>query len=212
MVEADLGDDIKLHNFLTSDLGAQLPLHISLSRPLSLATADKDAFLDKVTHAIRNGGTGDLVVHPSELAWYHSPESERTFLVLGVVATPGDRQDDPKATNAELTALLTRCNSVATLFGQPALYQGNGSEAVGSAFHVSIGWTFGLPDEDASLRVPRLLAQARFRGVRAWQIEVSGVKAKIGNVVSHIPLAADGKRRSFVRAMMVASCGEDVED
>ncbi|KND87331.1 U6 snRNA phosphodiesterase [Tolypocladium ophioglossoides CBS 100239] len=192
LVEADLGNDIKLHNFLTSDLGAHLPLHISLSRPLSLPTADKDAFLEKLTHAIRNGGTDAFAVHPSGLAWYRSPDSDRTFLVLGV-ATSG-KQDDAEPANAELTALLTRCNAVATLFGQPALYQGNRSEAVGAAFHVSIGWTFGLPDEEASRRVLRLFERTRFRGLRACEIEVSGVKAKIGNVVSHIALAAGASK------------------
>lgn len=121
-------------------------------------------------------------MRPSGLAWYRSPDSDRTFLVLRV-ATSGT-QDDAAPANAELVALLTRCNAVATRFGQPALYQGGRGEAVGTAFHVSIGWTFGLPGEEAL----RLFTRARFRGVRAWEIEVSGVKAKIGNVVSHVSL------------------------
>ncbi|PNY28350.1 U6 snRNA phosphodiesterase [Tolypocladium capitatum] len=197
LVGAELGDDVELHSSLTSDLGAPLPLHISLSRPLSLPTADKEAFLEKLTHALGGGGADAFAVRPGGLAWYPSPDSGRTFLTLGVATsgTHGDAEpagDDPanaEPTNAELTALLRRCNAVATLFDQPPLYQGKRGEAVGSAFHVSIGWTFGLPDEQAARRALRLPGRARFRGLRAWAIEVSGVKAKIGNVVSHIALA-----------------------
>ncbi|POR35488.1 U6 snRNA phosphodiesterase [Tolypocladium paradoxum] len=195
LVEAELGDDVTLHNFLTSDLGAQLPLHISLSRPLSLPTAEKDAFLEKLTHAMRRSGTEAFAVRPNGLAWHRSPDSDRTFLVLRV-ATSG-RPDDAAPPNAELVALLTRCNAVAALFGQPALYQGNRGTAVGTAFHVSIGWTFGLPGEEASLRVRGLFERTQFQAVRAWEIGVSGVKAKIGNVVSHISLATGAGKASL---------------
>lgn len=159
--------DATLYSALTSDLGAPLPLHISLSRPLSLPTADKDAFVARLTQAVRRAGPA-FAVRPTALAWHSSPGSGRTFLVLGV-AGPG------------LAALLARCNATAALFGQPALY------AADAAFHVSIAWTLGRPGDGAA---PGLLLQsAPFRRVRAWEMGVAGVKAKMGNVVSHIPLA-----------------------
>lgn len=184
LAEVELGDDIKLRNFVTSDLGAHLPLHISLSRPLSLRTANKDDFLDKVTKSIRSSGTGAFVVRPGGLAWYRSPDSDRMFLVLHVVAGAGTG-----STNPQLMRLLTRCNTVSTSFNQPALYQKTHNEAVGTAFHVSIAWTFEQPDEEASLRVLGLFKRRQFKELQTWKINVSSVKAKIGNVVSDIALA-----------------------
>ncbi|PHH87364.1 hypothetical protein CDD83_8976 [Cordyceps sp. RAO-2017] len=182
----------KLHNFLTSDLGAPLPLHISLSRPLSLRTADKDDFLEQLTQAVRSSGTGAFAVRPSGLAWYRSPDSDRTFLILRVAADdeaqPHGRERPTASTNPQLMALLTRCNTVSTSFNQPALYQRTHREPVDSAFHLSIGWTFSLPSDEASLRALKLFRSRRFRGARSWEIAVAGVKAKIGNVVTHIPL------------------------
>ncbi|KAM4067321.1 U6 snRNA phosphodiesterase [Hirsutella rhossiliensis] len=198
LAEAELGDDIKLRNFLTSDLGAHLPLHISLSRPLSLRAAEKDDFLDRVTKSIRSSGTGAFAVRPGGLAWYRSPDSGRTFLILGVVAGAG-----MGSTNPQLMRLLTRCNTVSTSFNQPALYQKTYNEAVGSAFHVSIAWTFGLPDDEASLRVLRLFKRKQFKKLQTWEIDVSGVKAKIGNVVSHIPLAEMGSQAAAVSSSLL---------
>lgn len=189
LAEAEIGDDIKLHNFLTSDLGAHLPLHISLSRPLSLRTTDKDGFLDKVTKSICSSGTAPFVVRPGGLAWYRSPDSDRTFLILRVVAGAGTG-----STNPQLMRLLTRCNTVSTSFDQPALYQKTHNEAVGAAFHVSIAWTFGLPNDEASLRVLALFRRKRFQELKRWEIEVLSVKAKIGNVVNDIALAELGSR------------------
>lgn len=37
---------IELHSHLTSDLGAELPLHLSLSRPNVLATAQREGFVE----------------------------------------------------------------------------------------------------------------------------------------------------------------------
>jgi hypothetical protein len=45
-----------IHSFLTSDLGAPLPLHISLSRPIGFATEQKDAFVDSLQRVIKSSG------------------------------------------------------------------------------------------------------------------------------------------------------------
>lgn len=187
-IETELHGEVKLHNFLTSDLGAPLPLHISLSRPITLPTAEKDIFLDKVSKAIRGSGVSPFAVVPRGLAWYKSPDSDRTFLILRVTAH-NSSANDMTAPNPELLTILKRCNTVVTMFGQPPLYQQTRNEPVGTAFHVSIAWSFGLPaQEELSLKALKVIKQRRFASVRQWEIDVSAVKVKIGNVVSHVHL------------------------
>jgi U6 snRNA phosphodiesterase len=47
---------VDIHSFMTSDLGAPLPLHISLSRPIGFLTDQKDAFVASLDHAIKASG------------------------------------------------------------------------------------------------------------------------------------------------------------
>ncbi|EKJ75795.1 hypothetical protein NXS19_008418 [Fusarium pseudograminearum] len=182
-IEEQVSSDTKLFNFLTSDLGSPLPLHISLSRPLSLTTSAKDEFLDKITESFNSSGIAPFTVKPQSLAWFRSPDSDRTFLILRVASGP-----DTKPLNPELTSLLLRSNSVAAQFGLPSLYARSPDEPVGGAFHVSIGWTFHLPGDDMSLKTLRLFKQSKFDDIRKLEISVPGVKVKIGNVVNHIAL------------------------
>ncbi|KAL6912707.1 hypothetical protein FSST1_010467 [Fusarium sambucinum] len=191
-IEEQVSSDTKLFNFLTSDLGSPLPLHISLSRPLSLTTGTKDEFLDEITESFNNSGIASFAVKPQGLAWFRSPDSDRTFLVLRV-ASDAVTKDESTPLNSELTSLLSRSNSVAAQFDQPTLYQRDPKEPVGSAFHVSIGWTFQLPGDEMSLKTLRLFKQPKFDDIRKWEISVPGIKVKIGNVVNHISLKA-GRR------------------
>jgi hypothetical protein len=193
-----VSSDTKLFNFLTSDLGSPLPLHISLSRPLSLTTGNKDDFLDKITESFNNSGITPFAVKPQGLAWYRSPDSDRTFLILRVASGPSPAagtKDEARPLNPELTSLLARSNTVATQFGQPSLYQRDAKEKepVGSAFHVSIGWTFHLPGDEMSLKTLRLFRQSKFDDIRKWEISVAGIKVKIGNVVNHVALKKTGR-------------------
>ncbi|KAK7397893.1 poly(U)-specific 3'-to-5' RNA exonuclease [Neonectria punicea] len=190
-IKVELGGEVQLHNFLTSELGSPLPLHISLSRPLSLSTADKDVFLEKITHTIRTSVVAPFTVSPSGLVWFKSPDSNRTFLVLRVISSPPATGEDVTETNPnpELMSLLTRCNATVTAFDQPALYQRSQKGPAGNAFHVSIGWTFDQPDDKTSLKMQQLFEQAK-SGIESWEIDVAGIKAKIGNVVNHIALAS----------------------
>ncbi|RFN43563.1 snrna phosphodiesterase [Fusarium flagelliforme] len=188
-IEEQVSSEIKLFNFLTSDLGSPLPLHISLSRPLSLTTGNKDDFLDKITETFNNSGIAPFAVRPQGLAWYRSPDSDRTFLILRVAST----KDGAEPLNTELTSLLARSNTVAKHFDQPSLYQRDTKEQVGSAFHVSIGWTFNLPADEMSLKTLRLFRQPKFNDIREWEISVPGIKVKIGNVVNHIALKGSGR-------------------
>ncbi|KAF4341767.1 snrna phosphodiesterase [Fusarium beomiforme] len=195
-IEKEVSSEIKLHNFLTSELGSPLPLHISLSRPLSLTTGNKDEFLDKITESFNNSGIAPFVVRPQGLAWYRSPDSDRTFLILRVASGPKpsiNSKDGVKPLNPELTSLLTKSNAIATHFGQPPLYQINAKEPVGSAFHISIGWTFHLPADEMSLKTLRLFRQPKFEEIQKWEISVAGIKVKIGNAVNHIVLKEPGR-------------------
>lgn len=182
-VQDELGSDMELHKFLTSDLGAPLPLHISLSRPLSLSTAEKDDFRDQVSDAIRSGGVHRFAVSPRDLAWYKSPDSDRTFLVMRVEAPC--KTHPTGGANPELLHLLRRCNAVAERFKQPRLYHSTGAE---SAFHISVAWTFGLSGDDAAARTLDMAREKHVQDARSWEIDVSAVKVKIGNVISSVDL------------------------
>ncbi len=182
-VQDKLGSDLELHKSLTSDLGAPLPLHISLSRPLSLSTAEKDDFRDQVSDAIRSGDLHNFAVAPRDLAWYKSPDSDRTFLVMRVEAP--SKAHAAGGANPELLYLLRRCNAVAERFKQPCLYQSTGAE---SAFHISVAWTFGLSKEDAAMRTLDMAREKHVQDARSWEIDVSAVKVKIGNVISNVDL------------------------
>lgn len=47
------GSEGDIHSLLHSDLGAQLPLHISLSRPVVLRTEQRDSFTEIFAKEIR---------------------------------------------------------------------------------------------------------------------------------------------------------------
>ena len=179
-----------LHSFLTSDLGAPLPLHISLSRPFVLQTAAKAGFLRQLTAAIKSASVGPFSVVFSDLFWYRGPDSARAFLVLRAEVAGA-------AHNAPLVALLDRCNAQVAAAGQPALYAGD-ARSTARSFHVSIAWT--LADIE-TWREPTSEVYARWRsstgtgdgqgdgqGEEELRIHVESIKAKIGNVVTDIPL------------------------
>lgn len=47
-------DDMSVHSLLYSDLGAQLPLHISLSRPVVLRTEQRQSFAEALETDIQH--------------------------------------------------------------------------------------------------------------------------------------------------------------
>lgn len=133
------------------------------------------------------------------LAWFKSPDSDRSFLILRVATKPiegrteGSSMNKLQASNHELMSLLTRCNRIAAHFNQAILYQKGDGDDAHSAFHISIGWTFGRPDEPTCLEVLKLFKEKQFRDIHGWNIDIAGIKAKIGNIITHIPLAERGK-------------------
>ncbi|KAI0517151.1 U6 snRNA phosphodiesterase Usb1 [Xylaria bambusicola] len=243
--------------FLTSDLGAPQPLHISLSRPIVLSTSQKDAFLSSLESRIRTSGIAPFELSPLGLQWHRTEESSRSFLVLRVgsrsshhshpankphnlskpekqideksVTNKNDNDDTqntnppspprttpPKSSNPQLSSLLSHTNAIATAFDQPPLYAwakpsdndsgSNQEDTLDGAFHISIAWSFALPSADlrrlteevlntaytisttdADVHAPEC-AKTMGDAVRAMRVRVEGIKAKIGNIVTHIPL------------------------
>ncbi|KAI2614848.1 hypothetical protein GGR54DRAFT_650835 [Hypoxylon sp. NC1633] len=244
---------VTLHSFLTSDLGAPQPLHVSLSRPIVLSTAQKDGFLEQLTSRIGGCGVAPFDLAPRGLEWHRTRESERSFLVLSVgaatdtitattptspastdpnspllqrgrkaagpaldghteqeqeeepvsttpQATPTNNakppQPPPQSQNPELTTLLHHCNALAKAHAQPPLYAsrpGTGSRA--DAFHISIAWSFAEPTAEVRRRTEEVFTRMGLGGeILGTRVRVDGIKAKIGNVVTHVQLPVRGRR------------------
>jgi len=208
-LQAALAPEVKLNGFLTSDLGAPLPLHVSLSRPFALSTGEKDRFLEGLVDRVGRTGIGRFrLACRGGVEWHRTPDSGRSFLVLRVRSreeTDKEKRedareeerdgDDPINHNPELTVLLARCNTAVESYGQPKLYEWADESRIGDAFHVSIAWSFAEPDEELRRGTAKVFDRAEFRdAIVDMDFEVDGVKAKIGNVVNHIPLAREAKR------------------
>lgn len=180
-----------------------------------LGTSQKDAFLSDVQSSVRASGVAPFALAPLGLEWHRTAESARSFLVLRV-GSPDNQAgaSNPQLTTLlarsnAVVAALGQPALYAFAASRDARDEGSGegsSESpnadVDRAFHVSIAWTFAPPS--AELR--RLTVEA-FRGpytptktpmstttitfrdaVAAMRVRVDGIKAKIGNVVTHVPL------------------------
>ncbi|CAK7218023.1 poly(U)-specific 3'-to-5' RNA exonuclease [Sporothrix curviconia] len=194
---ASLGDALgqgqgAFHSFLTSDLGAPLPLHISLSRPFVLTTANKAGFRADVTACVAASGIARFDVALTGLDWFRSPDSARSFLVLRATV-PG-----APTLNQPLVQLLQRCNEQVTAVAQPALYAkgggGDDSNGAASAFHISVAWTLAT-DPGAWAETTQQVYEQWRRDTQdepPLRIPVESIKAKIGNAVTDIPLRKEG--------------------
>lgn len=174
----------KIVSFLKSDLQVQLPLHISLSAPLVLKTAQKDEFREALEEAIASSGAHRFGVTPVDVAWVPNVGQSRFFLVLKL----------SRPENDDLNKLLSACNTCAKTWGLDLLYSQNSDNSCQSlvtkpdtsgAFHISIAWTLRQPtyadQEVINTRAARDLAE--------MTIEFSSVKIKIGNVVTDVQLS-----------------------
>ncbi|EZG03033.1 hypothetical protein H106_06551 [Trichophyton rubrum CBS 735.88] len=190
--ESTEGNGVAIHSLLYSDLGAQLPLHISLSRPVVLLTEQRESFLDLFRDYIKNSKIQPFEVSPQNLAWVSNFENTRWFLVL--------RLNRPA--NNGLNQLLRLSNSSLACFGQPPLYespggtqkrkhgrqaghQRNPSSSTGSidadytsCFHISIAWALEEPSDDEKERLTSIELPAR-----DLIIKFNNVKVKVGNQI-----------------------------
>jgi len=192
-----------IHSFLTSDLGAQSPLHVSLSRPIGFATEQKGGFLASLEQALKSSGIRPFDFHFSNLDWVPNFEKTRWFLVLRIESPTGDG----------MNKLLHVSNKVVQEHGQPPLYaqentpqkasHGNGAKKIrrasdakmdwtgmqdlSKAFHISIAWTLEPPDEEL-VEATKFIATQQLKETKSIAIKVEEIKAKIGNVVTNIRL------------------------
>ncbi|TVY34055.1 U6 snRNA phosphodiesterase [Lachnellula subtilissima] len=201
----------ELHSFLTSDLGAPLPLHISLSRPIGFGTEQKEDFVTSLKSAMESSGIRPFEFAFSGLDWVANFENTRWFLVLRIQKPEFD----------SLNKLLHVCNTVVQDYGQPSLYakatsrnttkstkwhkqetSKNRSSAESSkaywsnlqdfsgAFHISIAWTLASPSEDL-LALTKSIAIDDFQDVAQTRVNIQEIKAKVGNAVANMPLHAN---------------------
>ncbi|KAL8803390.1 MAG: hypothetical protein Q9182_003188 [Xanthomendoza sp. 2 TL-2023] len=214
--QAALPRDVRLHSLLKSDLGAALPLHISLSRTLMLATHQRQSFTDALQIAIEDSGVKPFSVTPDDLRWVANYEKNRSFLVVHVKKPIGD----------ELNKLLKLSNRVAHHYGQPSLYTSpeesnhqvtmhtehhpawkrsrpkavcsrhgknvanetsNIYKDMSAHFHISIAWTVEEPPVDLLRTID---TKVDIEEASKLQVMVETVKTKVGNGVIVVPLAS----------------------
>ncbi|KAM5457662.1 poly(U)-specific 3'-to-5' RNA exonuclease [Microsporum audouinii] len=185
-------DGMAIHSLLYSDLGAQLPLHISLSRPVVLLTEQRESFLNLFHESIYKSKIQPLEVSPSSLDWVSNFEHTRWFLVL--------RLNRPK--NDGLNRLLRLSNTTLAHFSQPPLYEnpthrqkrkhgkqvghqhdispysGPGDTDYTDCFHISIAWTL----EEPGARDKERLLSIDFQPHKL-NFKFNNVKVKIGNQI-----------------------------
>ncbi|ODH52086.1 hypothetical protein GX48_01639 [Paracoccidioides brasiliensis] len=192
-----LQNGLEIHSLLFSDLGAQMPLHISLSRPVALVTDDRQPFIDMLNDAIRDSDIRPFRVSAAGLDWVSNFERTRWFLVLRVV----------KPALNELNCLLLISNQSVAAFHQPPLYQSPDSantpgrrryskkpgaqpatsdpvEDFSDYFHISIAWSLTEPSVEDKQRV----ASVELGKLKEIEILFHSVKVKIGNRVHNLEL------------------------
>ncbi|OTA84766.1 hypothetical protein M434DRAFT_400326 [Hypoxylon sp. CO27-5] len=106
-------------------------------------------------------------------------------------STGSNQQQQEQQQNPQLTNLLQRCNALVKEYKQPPLYAfkaNNGDDA----FHISIAWSFAPPTPEVKQRTEEVFACHSSGTTRdeilGLRVHVDGIKAKIGNVVTHVPL------------------------
>ncbi|MCJ1313053.1 poly(U)-specific 3'-to-5' RNA exonuclease [Agyrium rufum] len=102
----------RVQSLLESDLGVELPLHISLSRSMMLLTEQRQPFLDELESQLYSQGVHPFDITVTDLRWAPNHEKTRWFLVLGVQSSASN----------ELNKFLQASNTVTQSFDQPPLY------------------------------------------------------------------------------------------
>ena len=68
--QAAPGCRTQVHSLVRSELGETLPLHISLSRPITLATHQRQPFIDRITSEVSRYGVRQYVpIEPLHWTW-----------------------------------------------------------------------------------------------------------------------------------------------
>ncbi|KAK2741891.1 poly(U)-specific 3'-to-5' RNA exonuclease [Myotisia sp. PD_48] len=196
-------DQLQIHSLLYNELAVQLPLHISLSRPVVLLTDQRQRFLDLYQDEINTSGVRPFRLSMKSLDWVSNSENTRWFLVIRVTRPPND----------ELNRLLDLSNIVLAQFNQTPLYNdaarhqsnslkhGNTESSFSRAsrpdcsnhFHISIAWSLMEPSAKQKESLSLL-------DLNLSEIEVffKNVKIKIGNHIHSEALPAGILRESYL--------------
>ncbi|KAL2041543.1 hypothetical protein N7G274_005925 [Stereocaulon virgatum] len=204
---------LQVHSLLKSDLGAELPLHISLSRPIALRAEQRRPFTDSLINAVSKSSICPFEVAVAGLDWVANYEQTRWFLVMRLEKAPRD----------SLNQLLRISNETVQVFGQPPLYADSQirpqvhdtrqqkKRSIGrsqttsvsasqeypahvaalnhmdasDSFHISVGWVLTAPSE----ALVEKLNQTR-HDLQLVKIDVHTVKLKIGNGITAVSLAS----------------------
>ncbi|KAF2730065.1 hypothetical protein EJ04DRAFT_555699 [Polyplosphaeria fusca] len=194
---------------LLSPLGTPLPLHISLSRTLSIPTEDRTTFLDTLKACLRKSAVAPFKVRFDRLKWVPNYDRTRWFLILSIARPARD----------QLNNLLRACNEAAEKCGHPGLYTGGAGDGptedntpgriakkarkdsdgrshqetgrehidFSDRFHVSIAWNFIEPDPEWISLLDRVDVTAHITQPDA---PFENTKVKIGNNIHSIDLAS----------------------
>ncbi|KAE8822795.1 hypothetical protein PTNB85_09022 [Pyrenophora teres f. teres] len=186
---------------LQSELGAPLPLHVSLSRTLQIKTEDREAFLETLRLSLRRSTVCTFSFGFRNLKWVPNFERNRWFLVLSI----------ERPANDELNHLLHACNEAARSSGHPGLYTGTEGDGpmedhesndslkrrkvdkneprrldFSKYFHVTIAWNLEEPDTEWTKLVEQLDTTTFIQSPEA---EFDTVKVRIGSAVHNIALS-----------------------
>lgn len=192
-------EDAKVHSLLENDLGVALPLHISLARPLTLKTEQKDHFLARLQETVSHSNVPTFTIQPKDLAWHSNENSTRWFLVLRL----------QRSAELEMVRLLEACNYVANDFAQPLLYASrdergrvHAASEVSEKFHISVAWALEAPGmrDGSGRRSPAIdatepgLPCELLERLNDLSIPIGEVKVRIGQDVHAVPLRAARRR------------------
>jgi hypothetical protein len=153
----------KIIPFLQSELGAPLPLHVSLSRTLQIKTEDREHFLETLKSCLRKAAVSSFNFKFNGLKWVPNFERNRWFLVLSI----------EKPAQNEFNRLLRACNAATGRCGHPGLYVGGHGDGpmenntkrdevkrqksqhiegadtdLSDRFHISIAWNLEEPEPE----------------------------------------------------------------
>lgn len=165
-----------------SDLGTQLPLHISMSRPIVLRAEERDGFMAELEKAVERSGIQSFDVRFTGLEWVPNQDRTRWFWVMRATSpTPGQYRQ------TLLSALLTTCNHVVRNHNQPELYLIDSRGVTREGFHVSIGWSLTEPSKDLCEGISAAISSNRTE-LSDLTMKCDTLKVKIGNVVHAVEL------------------------
>ncbi|KAF8424528.1 U6 snRNA phosphodiesterase Usb1 [Tirmania nivea] len=166
----------KLISSLVSDLGAEQPLHVSLSRPNNLKTEERARFVDLLEERIHKARLKPFDIFFKGFEWVSNSDGTRWFFVMTA-----------KSEENELSTLLRLTNSSFAMYRQPALYSEHKGD---NGFHVTLGWSLEAPEKELMRQLETDTGNEFKTQLSQLTMKVEEVKIKIGNIIKLLPLGA----------------------